>query len=69
MGMVGAIELAPRAGAPGARAGEVFMECFRRGVLVRQTGDTIAIAPPLIVSAEQLHEITGTVRDVLASVA
>ena len=69
MGMVGAIELAPRAGAPGARAGEVFMECFRRGVLVRQTGDTIAIAPPLIVSAEQLHEITGTVRDVLAAVA
>jgi beta-alanine--pyruvate transaminase len=69
IGMVGAIELAPRDNAPGARAGEVFLECFRRGVLVRQTGETIAVAPPLIVSAAQLDEIVGTVRDVLETVA
>lgn len=69
IGMVGAIELAPRSGAPGARAAEVFLECFRRGVLVRQTGETIAIAPPLIVSEAQIDELAGTVRDVLATVA
>ena len=69
IGMVGAIELAPRDGAPGARAGAVFLECFRRGVLVRQTGETIAVAPPLIVSDGELAEITGVLRDVLETVA
>lgn len=69
IGLVGAIELAPRDGAPGARAQDVFLECFRRGVLVRATGDTIALAPPLIVSESQLQELTGTVREVLATVA
>ncbi|MBL0171466.1 MAG: aspartate aminotransferase family protein [Gemmatimonadaceae bacterium] len=69
VGLVGAIELSPRDGAPGARAQEVFLECFRRGVLVRQTGDTIALAPPLIVSAAQIDELVGTVRDVLDAIA
>lgn len=69
IGLVGAIELAPRDGAPGARAQDVFLECFRRGVLVRATGDTIVLAPPLIVSESQLQELTGTVREVLATVA
>jgi beta-alanine--pyruvate transaminase len=69
IGMVGAVELAPRDGAPGARAQDVFLECFRRGILVRATGDTIALAPPLIVSEAQLHELTDTVRAVLATVA
>ena len=31
LGLVGGIELEPRAGAPGARAFEVFVECFNRG--------------------------------------
>ncbi|MCC6244602.1 MAG: aspartate aminotransferase family protein [Gemmatimonadaceae bacterium] len=68
IGMVGAIELAPREGAPGARASAVFLECYRRGVLVRQTGETIAIAPPLTITPAQLDEIVGTVRDVLTTV-
>lgn len=69
IGMVGAIELAPRDGAPGARAAEVFLECFRRGYLVRQTGETIALAPPLVATAAQLDELVGTVRDVLETIA
>jgi beta-alanine--pyruvate transaminase len=68
VGMVGAVELAAREGAPGARAQQVFLECFRRGVLVRQTGETIAVAPPLVIEAEQLREVTGTLRDVLATI-
>jgi beta-alanine--pyruvate transaminase len=69
IGMVGAVELAPREGAPGARANAVFLECYRRGVLVRQTGETIAIAPPLIISEAQIAEIVGTVRDVLTTIS
>ncbi len=69
IGMVGAIELASRDGAVGARAGAVFMECYRRGILIRQTGETIAIAPPLIISEAQIDEIVSTVHDVLATVA
>src|SRR4029077_18904503 len=41
LGLVGAVELEPRDGAPGARAAEVFQRCFERGVLVRYTGETI----------------------------
>ncbi len=69
IGLVGAVELAPRDGAPGARAQEVFLECWRRGVLVRATGDTIAIAPPLIVSEEELERLTQTLGDVLTTIA
>ena len=69
VGMVAAVELAPRDGEPGARAQAVFLECFRRGVLVRQTGDTVALAPPLIITSAQLDELVGTVRDVLDTIA
>ena len=68
VGMVAAVELAPRDGEPGARAQAVFLECFRRGVLVRQTGDTVALAPPLIITSAQLDELVGTVRDVLDTI-
>ncbi len=68
IGMVGAVELAARDGTPGARAQAVFLECFTRGVLVRQTGDTIALAPPLIITEAQLDELVGTVRDVLDTI-
>ena len=57
IGLVGAVELAPREGAPGARAFDLFLDCLERGVLVRVAGDTIALSPPLIVSTEQIDEI------------
>jgi beta-alanine--pyruvate transaminase len=66
-GLVGAVELAPRAGAPNARGFETFIRCFERGVLVRQTGDTIAVAPALIVEKEHIDRIVATVREVLAT--
>lgn len=68
-GLVGAVELSPRPGAPGARAFEVFVKAFERGVLVRQTGDIIALSPPLIVEEKQLDDIVSTLRTVLAEVA
>jgi beta-alanine--pyruvate transaminase len=66
-GLVGAVELAPRPGAPGARAFEAFVKSFEKGVLVRQTGDIIAIAPPLIVEEAQLEQIVQTLREVIAT--
>jgi hypothetical protein len=49
-GLVGAVELAPRRDAPGSRGYEVFRRCFHDGrLLVRCTGDIIALSPPLIV--------------------
>jgi len=49
IGLVAGIELSPRAGAPGSRAYDVFVDCFERGLLIRVTGDIIALSPPLIV--------------------
>jgi beta-alanine--pyruvate transaminase len=68
IGLIGAIELAPRPGQPGARAFEAFLECFRRGLLVRVTGDTIALSPPLIVEKAEIDRMAETIRSVLAGV-
>ena len=68
IGLVGAIELAPRAGAPGARAFEVFQHCYDRGVLVRFTGDVIAVAPPLIVERTEIDRIAATIDEALATI-
>jgi beta-alanine--pyruvate transaminase len=66
-GLVGAVELTPRAGAPGARAFEAFLKTYEKGVLVRQTGDIIAIAPALIVEEKQIDQIVSTLQGVLAT--
>jgi beta-alanine--pyruvate transaminase len=65
IGLVGGIELAPRPGEPGKRAFDVFLECWQRGVLIRTTGDTIALSPPLIVENKHIDQMVGTLADVL----
>jgi beta-alanine--pyruvate transaminase len=67
-GLVGAVELAPRAGAPGARAFETYLKCYEKGVLVRQTGDIIAVAPALIVEDAHIDQIVSTLRDVINTI-
>src|SRR5580658_3715503 len=67
-GLVGAVELEPRAGKPGARAFEIFLGCFERGIMVRQTGDTIAMAPPLIVEPKQIAQLVETLGSVIREV-
>lgn len=69
LGLVGAIELAPRTGAPGARAYDVFVDCFQRGLLVRVTGDIIALSPPLIIESGQIGDIVSILGDALARAA
>src|SRR3546814_3559855 len=56
IGLVAGIELEPRPGAPTARAMELFHACFDNGLLVRATGDIIALSPPLIVEKPQIDE-------------
>jgi beta-alanine--pyruvate transaminase len=65
IGLVGGIELEPRAGAPGRRALDAHIKCFEAGVLVRFTGDIIALSPPLIIEKAQIERIVETIRTVL----
>ena len=69
IGLVGAIELESIAGAPGKRAFDVFRACFERGVLIRTTGDIIALSPPLIVEESHIDQAISTIADVLKTAA
>ncbi len=68
IGLVGAVELAPRPGDPGKRGFEILLAAWERGLLIRTTGDTIAISPPLIVESKHIEQIVGTLREVIKSV-
>ncbi len=67
-GLIAGIELEARAGAPTARALDVFDRCYTDGVLIRTTGDTIALTPPLMINKEQITQIAETVAKHLATV-
>ena len=66
IGLVGAIELAPAEGRPGARGNDVYRRAFESGLLVRVTGDTIALSPPLIISEQQIDEIVEKLGKAIA---
>jgi beta-alanine--pyruvate transaminase len=68
LGLVAGIELAPRPGAPGARGYEVFVACYEAGLLVRATGDILAISPPLIISRAQIDELFEKLREAIQNV-
>ncbi|HET6265642.1 MAG TPA: aspartate aminotransferase family protein [Usitatibacter sp.] len=69
IGLVAGIELAPREGAPGARGFEAYLKCFEKGVLVRNTGDIVALAPALIVEGKHIDQMVSTLREVLGGIA
>jgi beta-alanine--pyruvate transaminase len=69
IGLVGGIELAPRPGEPSKRAFEVFLDCYQQGVMLRTTGDIIALSPPLIVQMDHVEHIVSTIRTALRRVA
>jgi len=69
IGLVGAIELAPRAGEAGRRGFEALLGCWDRGVLIRTTGDTIALSPPLIVEDRHIEQMVATIGEVLKTIA
>jgi beta-alanine--pyruvate transaminase len=65
LGLIGAIELEPMPGKPGARGFDVFVRAFEKGILVRVTGDIIALSPPLIIERTHVDELFGKLADVL----
>jgi beta-alanine--pyruvate transaminase len=69
IGLIAAIELAPRDGKVGARGFDALLKAFEKGLYFRVTGDTIALAPPLIIKKEEIDQLFGTVREVLTALA
>ena len=68
-GLVGGIELESRPGKPATRAYDVFVKAYEKGLLVRTTGDIIALSPPLIISKPQIDDLFGILTDVLKDTA
>jgi beta-alanine--pyruvate transaminase len=62
LGLVGGIELAPIDGEPTKRAFNIFLDCWQQGVLVRTTGDIVALSPPLIVEKKHIDQIVDALR-------
>jgi beta-alanine--pyruvate transaminase len=68
-GLVAGIELEPRADKPGARGYDALVAAFEKGLLVRTTGDTIALSPPLIIERAQIDRIFETLAAVIDGLA
>jgi beta-alanine--pyruvate transaminase len=69
IGLIGAIELEPIAGEPTKRAFSCFLDAYERGLLIRTTGDTIALSPPLIIEKSHIDQLVDTLRTVLNEAA
>ena len=65
LGLIGAVELEPIAGAPTKRAFAAFVKAFEDGILIRTTGDIIAMSPPLIITKAQIDELIGKLGAIL----
>ena len=65
MGLIGAIELEGIEGAPTKRAFDAFLQCYDKGLLIRTTGDIIALSPPLMINKAQIDELFGILGSVL----
>jgi len=63
LGLMAGIDLVPKGGERGYAA---MVAAFEAGILVRATGDTLAMSPPLIVSEAQIDQLVTTLRDVIS---
>jgi beta-alanine--pyruvate transaminase len=68
LGLIAGIELEPRPGKPGARAFEAFLKAYDANLLIRTTGDIIALSPPLICEKQHVDEMFSILGDVLKTV-
>jgi beta-alanine--pyruvate transaminase len=69
IGLVGGVELDPIPGEPAKRAFGVFLDCWQQGVMLRTTGDTVAMSPPLIIERAQIDQLVDTLRQALRRAA
>jgi beta-alanine--pyruvate transaminase len=68
IGLLAAIDIAPRDGAAGARSSEIAARCYEDGILIRGSGDTLVLSPPLIVTEDQIARVFSTIRRALDAV-
>jgi beta-alanine--pyruvate transaminase len=68
-GLMGAVEVAARKDAPGARGFDVMVDCFNRGLYLRQSGDSFAMSPPLIAERSHIDEIVSILGDAIKAAA
>jgi beta-alanine--pyruvate transaminase len=68
LGLIAGIELEPRPGKPTERAIEAYEAAFDAGLMIRVTGDIIALSPPLIIDKGQIDRIVDTLRTVLSRI-
>jgi beta-alanine--pyruvate transaminase len=69
LGLVGAVELEPIPGKPTKRVFDAFLRCYEKGVIIRTTGDIIALTPPLIAEKQHIDELVDTIRETLREMA
>ncbi len=69
LGLVAGIELSSIPGKVGARAYEVFVRAFKKGLLIRTTGDIIALSPPLIIEKAHIAEIANKLSEAIREAA
>ena len=48
-----------------ARAFNAFLRAYEKGLLIRTTGDIIALSPPLIVEKSHIDQIFSMLADIL----
>ncbi|MFP1643323.1 omega-aminotransferase AptA [Pontitalea aquivivens] len=65
VGLIGAVELDPIPGEPTKRAFAAFLKAYEKGILIRTTGDIIAMSPPLIIEKSHIDQLIGTLKEVL----
>ncbi len=69
LGLVAGIELESIAGQPSARAYDCLVRCFEQGLLIRTTGDIIALSPPLILEKQHIDQMIDLLGTVLKQVS
>jgi beta-alanine--pyruvate transaminase len=69
IGLVAGIELSSRPDAEGSRAYDIMVDCFNRGLVIRVTGDTIALSPPLIVERTAIDDMVTILGDAIKRAA
>jgi len=66
LGLIAGIELEPAPGKATTRAFDAFLRCFwEKDVLIRTTGDIIALSPPLVIEKPQIDRLVGAIAEVL----
>jgi beta-alanine--pyruvate transaminase len=69
LGLIAAVELESIPGQATARAFDAFLKCYEAGLLIRTTGDTIALSPPLIIEKKHIDILFDTLSRVLKTIS